>query len=114
MARGAVETSDVPCIVAVKSNGELDLRQLHKTIPPRCSRRGQGHDDVAVKHSGKKQRAHHWRIIATNCQRISRLDPPPCQLARPGIGSVTKPAERPTFAAPYQRRSVPPRMQSPD
>jgi hypothetical protein len=39
MAHGTVEAGDAPCIIAVESNGELDLRQLHQPFPARRARR---------------------------------------------------------------------------
>src|SRR5262249_21604941 len=97
---------------AVESNGELDLRQLHEPIPARRSCGRQRDDDVAVRLRGQKQRAQLRRIIAADCQRVSRFDPVLRQSAEPSIAAVAELAERPTLVAPNQRWSVPPRLQS--
>ena len=75
MVRGAVEAGDAPRIVTVELHRELDLRQLHQSVPTRRGRRCQRDDDVAVRHRGQKQRAELRRIVAADRQRISRPDP---------------------------------------
>ena len=97
----------------LESNGELHLRQLHQPIPARRSRGRQRDDDVAIHQGSQKQSAQLRRIVATDCQRVSRFDPVLRQLAKPSITAVTELAKRPTLVVPNQRRSVPQRLQSP-
>src|SRR5207248_11496400 len=106
----AIEASDGKRITTVEPNCKLDLRQVHQSVPTRCGRQGQGNDDVAIQQSSKKQRTRARRIVATDCQCVSRLDPLSRQIGERGTRTIIKLVKRPSIVAPYDGGSLPPRF----